>query len=396
MACAAVVALAAFVGVGCAARSATVAASATAGGDPARTGAAAEADDPTRLLADAQAALAAEEGPRAVALFGRFLAAVPNGPEAAEAYLGLARAHELAHDCAAAIRAYDGYLDGAPEGDQRVIALAGRGACEAETERWEASAQSFRQMHQAPGQLPSTRIEGMAREGFALFMLERDAEAKEVLAQADAVYEEAMEEDAERFATYYFVGMARFYRAAILHRQFRKVKIELPERAMAKTFKEKLELLDEAQDAYNHTIKARHMYWVSAAGYQLGHLMGEFYDDIMYAPVPDWLDEHQREVYYVELKKQLRPVIDKAAWVFEKNLETARRLGYESKFTELTEQKLGHLRAVLLSEEGTLGKPHDRLTPHAREDVGPAPGSDPVGDVPAAERKLFVPAPTPL
>jgi hypothetical protein len=354
----------------------------------------ADAEDPAVLLRDAQAALDAEQGPRAVALFGRYLAVAPDAPQAASAYLGLAAAHELSRDCAAAVLAYDAYLEGFAEGEQRTAAFAGKGACEAELERWTASAASFRQVHTAPDQLPSTRIEGMAREGFALFMLERDAEAAEILAEADAVYERAMETDAERFATFYFVGMARFYRAAILHREFRKVKIELPERVMAKTFKRKLQLLDEAQDAYNHAIKARHMYWVSAAGFQLGHLMGEFYDDVMYAPVPDWLDERQRGIYYVELKKQLRPVIDKAAWVFEKNLETARRLGYESKFTELTEAKLGHLRAVLLSDEATLGKPHERLAPHEREAVGPAPGSAPVGELPAAERKLFVPEPT--
>jgi len=122
---------------------------------------------------------------------------------------------------------------------------------------------------------------------------------------------------------------------------------------MAKAFKRKLELLDQAQDAYNHTIEARHMFWVSASGYQLGSLFAEFYDAIMIAPVPEYLDDRQRTIYYEELKKQLRPVIDKAVWVFEKNLETARRLGYESDFVDATEEKLGHLQSVLLSDEAS-------------------------------------------
>jgi tetratricopeptide (TPR) repeat protein len=356
----------------------------------------AASDDPEDLVAKAQAALDGEQAARAVALFGRVLAIPGSTAEDPVAYLGLAAAHERLGDFSGAIHAYSGYLEAFPEGEQRVTALARRGACEAELGDWEASARSFAAVHAAPDQLPSTRIEAMAREGYALFNLERWDDADAVLARADEAYEAAMREGSERFATYYFVGMARFYRAAIVHREFREVTIRLPEDAMAQSFRRKLELLEKAQAAYNHTIAAKHMFWVSASGFQLGHLFGELYDAIMYAPVPEWLDDRQRTVYYEELKKQLRPVIDKAVWVFEKNLETARRLGYDSEFTVATEEKLGHLQSVLLSDEATLGRPHERLVRQAPSELSPPPGAAAPGDVPAAERKLFIPQPTPL
>jgi tetratricopeptide (TPR) repeat protein len=283
-----------------------------------------------------------------------------------------------------------------PDGKERITALIRRGACQAELEQWDASAASFAEVEAAPDQLPSTRIEALARQGYAMFMLDRFADADALLVRADEIYEKAMADGSERFASYYFVGMARFYRGAIVHRRFRDVEIRMPEDAMAKTFKQKLELLERAQDAYNHAIKARHMFWVSAAGFQLGHLFGEFYDAIMYAPVPEWLDDRQRTVYYEELKKQLRPVIDKAVWVFEKNLETARRLGYESEFIDATEHKLGQLQSVLLSDDATLGRPHERLTPPPPQELSPPPQAGDSTDRPAAERKLFVPRPTPL
>jgi tetratricopeptide (TPR) repeat protein len=366
--------------------------------DPARATASApgSAEDPAALVAEAQAAVDADEAARAVALYGRVLALPGTTDHDAAAYLGLAAAHEKLGDFAAAIHAYGAYLDAFPGGEDRITALARRGACEAEVGDWEASARSFQGVHEAPQQLPSTRIEAMAREGYALFNLDRIEEADAVLARADEVYEAAMQDGSERFATYYFVGMARFYRAAIVHRQFREVEIRLPEDAMAQSFKRKLELLEKAQAAYNHTIAAKHMFWVSASGFQLGHLFGELYDAIMYAPVPEWLDDRQRTVYYEELKKQLRPVIDKAVWVFEKNLETARRLGYDSEFVDATEDKLGHLQAVLLSDEATLGRPHDRLVRQPESELGPPPGAAAPGDLPAAERKLFVPRPTAL
>jgi hypothetical protein len=113
--------------------------------------------------------------------------------------------------------------------------------------------------------------------------------------------------------------------------------------------------------------------------------------------VPEWLDARQREVYFEELKKQLRPVVTKAIWVFEKNLETARRLGYESEFIEQTEEKLGHLQAVMLSDDVTLGQPHPRLARDADADADAASDAPPAADAAsAADRKLFVPRPTPL
>ena len=167
---------------------------------------------------------------------------------------------------------------------------------------------------------------------------------------------------------------------------------------MSKDFESKLELLEQAQSAYNRVIEARHVYWVSAAGFQLGSLFEEFYDAVMYAPVPDWLDEAQRRTYYAELEEQLRPVIEKAVWVFEKNLETARKLGYDNQFVELTQERLASLQSIMLGRDGS-GAPVPRLAPPGPRDAGgdlDGPREDLGVDMPAIERKLFVPLPTTL
>ncbi len=357
--------------------------------------AAPRAADAASLVEQAENALAADEPARAVALFAR---ALEDGESAAEqAYPGLARAHELLNDYPAAIRAYDGYLSRYPTADDAPSIHARRGACEAEIEQWERSAHSFRKSREASRPLPpSFQVETLAREGFALFSLDRLEEADAVLAEAEQVYERAEQSESERFSTYYFVGMARFYRAAIVHRRFRDLPIRLPEGQMAKDFEAKLALLVEAQQAYNHTIRAKHVFWVSAAGYQLGSLFEEFHDGLMYAPVPDWLDDKQRQIYYEELKKQLRPVVDKAIWVFEKNLETARKLGYQNPFVERTEERLSQLQAVLLTGDTNFGQPHPRIAPpDAYAELGP-PADLAAERLPAVERKLFVPLPTPL
>lgn len=382
----------------------SLAPSATEVAAPTETAAAPE-PTPAHLLESAESALASGEAARAVALFGRYLAGGPTGEDARQAYLGLASAHESLRDCAAALRVYGAYLEHFPEAADRAEVHGRRGACAAELEEWESSAAAYAAARAAATDaLPSVRVEFLAREGYARFQLGDFDAADKLLGEADAVFTAAQEASAERFTTYYFVGMARFYLAAIHHRRFREAPIRLPEKTMAEDFARKFEHLQRAQEAYNHTIRAKHMFWVSAAGYQLGSLFEEFYDALMHAPVPEWLDDKQRQVYYEELKGQLRPVVNKAIWVFEKNLETARRLGYESHFIEQTEAKLSELQGILLAGDSGWGKPHPRLAPDARGEIATTQGSSLPGGSsgdgseppPAADRKLFVPIPTAL
>ena len=350
------------------------------------------------LLDGAEAALDEDEPARAVALFARYLAGQTTPDSAKQAYLGLSQSHEALRDCAAAVRTYDAFLERFPESDEVVEVYARRGACHAELEQWERSAASYRDARaRSADALPSVRVELAAREGFARFQLRDYTGAEALLKEADGVYTASQEAGSERFTTYYFVGMTRFYLGAIRHRRFREISIRLPEKTMAEDFARKFEILTEAQEAYNYTIKAKHMYWVSAAGYQLGSLFEEFYDALMYAPIPEWLDDKQRQVYYEELKDQLRPVVNKAIWVFEKNLETARRLGYDSDFIDRTEGKLSELQGILLAGDTAWGKPHPRLVPEARGEIATGPSrSDREEEPPAVDQKLFVPVPTSL
>jgi tetratricopeptide (TPR) repeat protein len=349
--------------------------------------------DAPATLPQAEASLAAGEPARAVALFSGVLARDPDDAARRQAYPGLARAHEQLGDFAAAIRAYDEYLTRFAA-DAGADVYAARGACHAELGHWQASADDFGQAA-ARAALPSAQVEYLARQGYAMFELGKFAEADPLLAKADQIFMAAQDQAKERFTTFYFVGMARFYRAAIHHRNFREVQIRLPEKTMAEDFARKFALLEQAQDGYNHTIKARHVFWVSAAGYQMGTLFEEFYDAVMHAPVPDWLDDNQRRLYYEELKNQLRPVVNKAIWVFEKNLETSRKLGYDSAFIAQTETKLSDLQAILLAGDTSLGKPHPPLAPEARPEFARGGGEDGAQPSPV-DRKLFVPEPTPL
>ena len=348
-------------------------------------------------LEQGEAALDAEEPARAAALFARGLGQGADDESARRAYRGLARAQEQLGDFDAAVRAYDSFLARFPDDPGVHLMLARRGACEAEMLEWARSAASYAGVLERGAEqlIPRQQVEALSRQGYALYQLGEHEQADAVFARADELYTAATSGGQERFSDTYFVAMARFYRAAIVHLEFREVRIRLPEAQMQADFERKLELLEQAQAAYNEVVRARHIYWVSAAGYQLGSLFEEFYDTMMYAPVPDWLDEAQRRTYYIELEAQLRPVVDKALWVFEKNLETARKVGFDNDFIERSEAQLAHLQAVLLGRTDA-SSPLPRLAPRESRESEDPEGPIAREDLPAIERKLFVPMPTTL
>ncbi|MGB1700978.1 MAG: hypothetical protein ACPHRO_13550, partial [Nannocystaceae bacterium] len=269
------------------------------------------------------------------------------------------------------------------------------GACHAELEAWEESAALYRQAAEIPGGRLAEYIEADVRRAYAHYQLDALEVTEQILEDLEPMLQRAQHE--ERLSDYFFVGMARFYRAAVLHRRFRAAPIRLPEVRMAQDFENKLALLTATQDAYNETIRAKHVYWVSAAGLQLGSLFEEFHDALMYAPVPEWLNDAQRREYYEALKEQLRPVVNKAIWVFEKNLETATRLGYDNRFVDETEDKLARLQGMLLSGDTEIGRPTARLSDPAGDRAAIEPSS-PWGRsrATALEDRRFLPTQTPL
>ncbi|TPV92656.1 MAG: hypothetical protein B7733_24310 [Myxococcales bacterium FL481] len=381
-----------FGATGCTARSgATVSPSAA----PGASATPAPATAPQTLLERAQLALDEGNAARAVALYGRLLTGELDDPTRRAAYPGLARAHEELGNCRAAVRAYDGYLErfGAETASRDVFAR--RGACEAEIGAWERSAASYAAALELGSAPAIDTVEWLARQGYALFHLDRFDDADALLVAADELHERVVAEASERFATFYFVGMARFYRAAIAHRRFRQISIRAGREEMEADYEAKLELLLAAQDRYKAVIKVKHVFWVSAAGYQWGALFTEFYDALMYAPVPEWLDAEERKIYFEELKTQIRPILNDAIWVFEKNLEAARKLGYDNRFVEETRAELDALQRVLSARNDLLGQPHPPIAPDARV-TQDSPEYFPAADPADIEHRLFVPAFTPL
>ena len=89
-------------------------------------------------------------------------------------------------------------------------------------------------------------------------------------------------------------------------------------------------------------------------------------------------------------------MVNKAIWVFEKNLESARRIGYENPFVEQTREALARLQSVLLDSDSNLGSPHPRLAERIFAEGGVPDGDDSDSPMGPLDRKLHLPKMTAL
>ncbi len=149
---------------------------------------------------------------------------------------------------------------------------------------------------------------------------------------------------------------------------------------MAKDMDDKARLLLSAQRQYIETIKMGNPQWASASGYQVGSLYEEFYDSFVHAPIPPELlgeaNQEKREVYYEELRKKIRILLEKSLHTHEQNLMMLERLGVQNEWRD--KSKLAFAQA---SEDAgpelqiRLCRSHNGRQPVAGAAAPPDPGA---------------------
>jgi hypothetical protein len=158
-------------------------------------------------------------------------------------------------------------------------------------------------------------------------------------------------EHEERLQTDFYLGLAKYHLGEIPHEHFRAVPLRLPEKQMAIDMEEKARLLLVAQRQYIETIKLGNPQWASASGYQIGSLYEEFYDAFMHAPIPPELvgdaNQEKREVYYEELRKRIRILLEKALKTHEQNLLMLERLGVQNEWRDKSKLAFANLQKML-------------------------------------------------
>ncbi|HMF41861.1 MAG TPA: tetratricopeptide repeat protein [Polyangia bacterium] len=290
-------------------------------------------------------------------------------------------AYQGKKDWAKAVDAFKKMAEVAPNSPDTKDALFQLGATYAEMGNWPTSATIFAQLLERKDMNADDKIEAYARRGFAQFQL-KDLDTAERTFSTALYYFRSIEKE-ERLQTDFYLGLVKYHLAQIPHERFRAVPLRLPEKQMAKDLDDKARLLLTAQRQYIDTIKMGNPQWASASGYQVGSLYEELYDSFIHAPIPAELmgegNQEKREVYYDELRKKIRILLEKSLHTHEENLLMLERLGVQNEWRDKSKLAFAKLQKMLdpsfkfdFADPATAGNPE------------PAPPAPPTPTPPAA------------
>jgi tetratricopeptide (TPR) repeat protein len=237
----------------------------------------------------------------------------------------------------------------APNASDTKDALFQLGATYAEMNNWPMSAAIFAQLLERKDMTADDKIEAYARRGYAQFQL-KDLDTAERTFSTALYFYRSIEKD-ERLETDFYLGLVKYHLAQIPHERFRAMPLRLPEKQMAKDLDDKARLLLTAQRQYIETIKMGNPQWASASGYQVGSLYEELYDAFVHAPIPAELvgegNQEKREIYYEELRKKIRILLEKSLHTHEENLLMLERLGVQNEWRDRSKLAFAKLQRML-------------------------------------------------
>lgn len=193
------------------------------------------------------------------------------------------------------------------------------------------------------------RVEAHVRRSNALLELQQYEEAIDGFRTAIGLNDRAPSEErldpSSNFIVQSYFGMGRAH-----HEQVIAIPLVLPPERMGQDLQTKAELFMSAQGAYIRALSYHHPQWSMAAGYMIGRLYEDFYKDIFQSEIPDDLSEEAIALYFEELRKQIRPLMERAVQVYEKTMSLSARIvkpDEQNRWVESTEMQLNRMKRYL-------------------------------------------------
>jgi tetratricopeptide (TPR) repeat protein len=305
--------------------------------------------DPAEPFAAASAAYQENRYADALALFDRVVAEHPGTQHARSALYNAGLCLEQLDRRVEATARFRKLADDYADSPEALDALFRLGANLVLLKDWVVSEEVHARILKRAGLTLSDQVEAYARLGEARFERGRYEDAERTLRQLRELYRQHEQE--ERLDTDYFLAMGTFYLAEVAHAQYRLLPVRLPQKRLEDDLEAKARMLLLAQARYVDAMRVRHAEWATAAGFRIGSLYREFYDDLVGAPIPEQLQGEAREVYQDEVKKKVRTLLEKAVAFHEKNVLMAERTGEKNDWVRRSNAQLEELRRLL--EPGT-------------------------------------------
>ncbi len=342
-----------------------------------------ESFDAAELFESGGAALSDKRYDDAIAAYDRLLKEFADSRYTKAALYNVGLAYQGKKDWPGAVARFKVLSDQYGETADAKDAQFQLGATYAEMENWPASAEVFALILQRKDLTADDKIEALGRRGFAQFKL-KDLDAAEWTFKSAVAYFEQIALQ-ERLQTDFYLGLCKYHLGEIPHERFRAAPLRLPEKQMRVDMDEKARLLLFAQRMYIDAIKMGNPQWASASGYQVASLYEEFYDAFIHAPMPPELagagNQEKREVYFDELRKKIRILLEKSLRWNEQNLLMMERLGVQNEWRDKSKLAFAKIQRLLdpsavveAPAEPTAGAPGRRPAPPP---LAPAPWPPP-------------------
>jgi len=299
----------------------------------------------------------------AARVFQKLLDEFPTSTRAMTARFQLAHCHLETKNGADALTHIDAYL--AEIGDDgrfrqaRRNALFKRGAALAMLNRHDEVAALFDEMLGETDLSPRDEIEALVDSGVGHFMRGDMPTAEYRFLKARRLFQVASPSD--KAALRFFVAQAAFYLAEIARLEFSEKKLALPERAegappianleglLGEQLEEKCQLLLRAQYMFLRVIREEHVGWASAAGFKVGTMYEELYDELMRLPNPSELDADGQRLFKKVLRDKVLILLEKAIRVWQSTADMAVRTGADNEWVEKTRASLARVKSFVLA-----------------------------------------------
>jgi tetratricopeptide (TPR) repeat protein len=321
------------------------------------------------LLALGTSAFAAEDFEKAARCFVRLLEAYPQSPHQREAIFNAGLAYERLGRFAEALELFKQIMEPAKGLEDALHAAFRAAECHYHLNEFPAAIAILSVLAEREDIPAQERLQAKVERGICL--IENDD-----LDQAEAALRASLNwwrdhREAERLDEY-FPGQAQFFLGEIYRLYFEKVDLQPDsgDEKLAKDLEYKCELLLSAQGHYLRAIRIGDVQWATAAGFRIGALYEQLYDDMLGAKAPTGFDEEQAQVYREELRKKVRVLLTKAMSIYERTLAAAERIGVENPFVQRTKRSLDRMKQLLLEDE-----PNGAAGPPSNKAAEPRPGS---------------------
>ena len=306
-----------------------ITAHAAPGGEPELT-AVASAD----LFKQANAAAKAGRPGDAIATYRQLVAEFPESQFAPVALFNIAALYDAQADLPATITALTELVANYPAARESVEGHLFIAALQADHQQWPEAAATLDAVLARTSLTFADRVEAFARKGYVELEQHRYDAADTSLAAALDEWRKA-----PRIDDPYYIAMAHYYRGELMHRRFIDMVVRRDDADMVTDLDAKRALAVQAYDRWRESLRCKHAYWATAAGYQMSQIFVELWQAHVTAPYPQRIEIATRPTYVAEVHTRVRADLEKALEGHRMNVELAKAYGVDTAWSRGSERQ---------------------------------------------------------